>query len=343
MVKRKAEVQLTSDNPNTEDSGPAHDLKDATPEQLKERKIIRARRRNPANKPAQPQNQSENQSTPEQTKPTTSPNKEAPAAENGEEKKPETKKLFSFGAKSVDPSKPFSFGAFKRKEGGEKKEGESVFKFNFGKSSGSSTTFGLKSGSESFGGASAKKWQTNNKIKAEPKLQLKGAAIASGEEDEETVYETRSKLYKLAPDEKDVPSWKERGIGILKVNKGKSNNTTRLLMRVEKSLRLILNLPIFSDIGIKKPNEKSISLVSFDQNEEKPESLLLKFPSAEACAAVLEFIESGKKQGTSQDKDVTKQEDNSEKEPKEETTKEEPKEESQKSDAKEEKTEEQKE
>lgn len=76
-------------------------------------------------------------------------------------------------------------------------------------------------------------------------------AISSGEEDEETIFSARAKLFVFIQDS-DKKSWKERGVGLLKLNvpKASSNDAgkkPRLLMRAEGSQRLVLNTPITKD------------------------------------------------------------------------------------------------
>lgn len=59
--------------------------------------------------------------------------------------------------------------------------------------------------------------------------------VHTGEEDEETIYQTRTKLYVM----QDDGGWRERGVGTLKLNvrasdgKGARLGTTRLWSRVD--------------------------------------------------------------------------------------------------------------
>jgi hypothetical protein len=76
-------------------------------------------------------------------------------------------------------------------------------------------------------------------------------AVSSGEEDEETIFSARARLFVFIQDG-DKKSWKERGVGLLKLNvpKASSNDAgkkARLLMRAEGSQRLVLNTPITKD------------------------------------------------------------------------------------------------
>lgn len=76
-------------------------------------------------------------------------------------------------------------------------------------------------------------------------------ALSSGEEDEETIFSARAKLFVFIQDG-DKKSWKERGVGVLKLNVPKASSDdvgkkARLLMRAEGSQRLVLNTPITKD------------------------------------------------------------------------------------------------
>jgi Ran-binding protein 3 len=66
--------------------------------------------------------------------------------------------------------------------------------------------------------------------------------VTTGEEDEETLYQVRGKLFALA----DNNQWKERGVGPLRLNVRRSDGSSpRLVMRKEAVHTLILNVPLF--------------------------------------------------------------------------------------------------
>ncbi|BFZ53722.1 hypothetical protein PYCC9005_000752 [Savitreella phatthalungensis] len=64
--------------------------------------------------------------------------------------------------------------------------------------------------------------------------------IVTGEEDESCIFTSRCKLYALDVRQKD--GWKERGVGNLRILEGESG--TRLVMRADAVLRVILNSPL---------------------------------------------------------------------------------------------------
>mmetsp|Transcript_21541 Transcript_21541/g.27860 ORF Transcript_21541/g.27860 Transcript_21541/m.27860 type:complete len:208 (-) Transcript_21541:115-738(-) len=79
----------------------------------------------------------------------------------------------------------------------------------------------------------------------EPVVKLEEVEIQSGEEDEEVVYAQRSKLFIFGETMLDKGSgnktWIERGIGNLRVLRHKEHKKLRLLMRQEKTMKIICN------------------------------------------------------------------------------------------------------
>lgn len=72
-------------------------------------------------------------------------------------------------------------------------------------------------------------------------LDLHEQEIPTGEEDEQTVCQVRGKLFTL-----DSGAWKERGMGIMRLNVRRDNGTgARLIMRKDAVYTVILNAPLF--------------------------------------------------------------------------------------------------
>lgn len=69
--------------------------------------------------------------------------------------------------------------------------------------------------------------------------------VKSGEENEETVFGVRAKLFLFGETLLDVGSgnktWKERGIGEARILRHKEHQRLRLLMRQEKTMKVIAN------------------------------------------------------------------------------------------------------
>ncbi len=68
------------------------------------------------------------------------------------------------------------------------------------------------------------------------KITLQEIDILTGEENEDIIFKERSKLYRW----KDA-EWKERGTGELKLLRDKNNNKIRLLLRQDKTKKIVAN------------------------------------------------------------------------------------------------------
>ncbi|KAG7357525.1 RanBP1 domain containing protein [Nitzschia inconspicua] len=87
--------------------------------------------------------------------------------------------------------------------------------------------------------------EEENTAHFEPVVQLEEVEVNTGEEDEEVLYSVRGKLFlrgeSLLDKGTGIKSWKDRGIGEAKILKHKENGKTRLLMRQEKTMKVIAN------------------------------------------------------------------------------------------------------
>ena len=86
----------------------------------------------------------------------------------------------------------------------------------------------------------------------EPLVILEEVAVVTGEEDEEPLCSMRAKLYVFIKEdvyggEQRKEYWKERGLGDVKILRHKTNNTCRLLMRQEKTLKVCANCSILPE------------------------------------------------------------------------------------------------
>lgn len=69
-------------------------------------------------------------------------------------------------------------------------------------------------------------------------VDLHEVEVKSGEEDEDTFWQHRAKLYRWA---KETTEWKERGLGEAKLLKHKQTGKIRFLLRQEKTLKIVAN------------------------------------------------------------------------------------------------------
>ncbi|KAI0564306.1 NUP50 (Nucleoporin 50 kDa) [Gracilaria domingensis] len=121
--------------------------------------------------------------------------------------------------------------------------------------------------------------------------EFKEQPVTSGEEDEETLFRTRTKLYSLEG-ESDKMRWRECGVGALKMNQHKGNKRVRLLMRSEGVLRVILNTPLHTHVKLDRATERSIRFQGYDQRTSK--CYLLRFATRDACAEFIAAVDKWK-------------------------------------------------
>ncbi|XP_075770810.1 ran-specific GTPase-activating protein isoform X2 [Pelodiscus sinensis] len=119
----------------------------------------------------------------------------------------------------------------------------------------------------------------------EPIVSLPEQEIKTLEEDEEELFKMRAKLFRFAS-ENDLPEWKERGTGDVKLLKHKEKGTIRLLMRRDKTLKICANHYITPLMEL-KPNAASDRAwvwnthADFADESPKPELLAIRFLNAE--------------------------------------------------------------
>jgi len=121
------------------------------------------------------------------------------------------------------------------------------------------------------------------KVEFKPLVNLKEVDVVTHEEDEETLFKMRAKLFRF---DKDSKQWKERGTGDVKFLQHKKSKRVRVLMRREKTLKVCANhyiLPVFKlqeNVGSDRswvwtcPND-------FADEEPKEEVFAIRFANTE--------------------------------------------------------------
>ncbi|CAG0906267.1 unnamed protein product, partial [Cyprideis torosa] len=113
--------------------------------------------------------------------------------------------------------------------------------------------------------------------------------VRTGEEEEETLYSQRAKLYRRVDKE-----FKERGTGDIKIQLNTETNKIRLLMRREKVLKICLNHLLTPDIEFKpRSDEKSFVWAALDASEPgEPvlETFAVRFKSPEIAQEFLTAV-----------------------------------------------------
>jgi Ran-binding protein 1 len=128
------------------------------------------------------------------------------------------------------------------------------------------------------GGAAEEECQAEFK----PLVQLEEVETSTGEEDEDCLFECKTKLYRF---DGDSGEWKERGIGQARLLQHKENKKVRMLMRQEKTLKIRANHLVMPGTSL-QPHAGSDkawvwSAVDFSEGEQKVELFCLRFGSVE--------------------------------------------------------------
>ncbi|PJF18629.1 Ran-specific GTPase-activating protein 2 [Paramicrosporidium saccamoebae] len=105
---------------------------------------------------------------------------------------------------------------------------------------------------------------------------------ATGEEGEAMKFSGRAKLYEFDAVNKE---WKDRGLGILKINEDFETGAGRMLMRAEGVLRVLLNVRLFSGMTYAPVPDRSVRFVALVDS--KPVQYLLRLRSSDDANALL--------------------------------------------------------
>lgn len=129
-------------------------------------------------------------------------------------------------------------------------------------------------------------------VKVAAPLQQK--SVETGEEEENSVYSCRARLYAL--DLADSSSgWKERGTGTLHVNTLPDGSRSRLVMRADAVLRVILNLPLIASTTVSKGMKSSLASDKFVRvtgvEDSKPVQYALKAANPEVAGELYNQID----------------------------------------------------
>ncbi|XP_061096563.1 ran-binding protein 3a isoform X4 [Conger conger] len=109
---------------------------------------------------------------------------------------------------------------------------------------------------------------------------LEKVEVITGEESESNVLQIQCKLFVF---DKTSQSWVERGRGLLRLNDMASTDDgtlqSRLVMRTQGSLRLILNTKLWAQMQIEKASEKSIRITAMDTEDQGVKVFLISASS----------------------------------------------------------------
>ncbi|KAK1790919.1 hypothetical protein P4O66_014754 [Electrophorus voltai] len=112
---------------------------------------------------------------------------------------------------------------------------------------------------------------------------LEKVEVRTGEEAESNVLQMQCKLFVF---DKPAQSWVERGRGLLRLNDMASTDDgtlrSRLVMRTQGSLRLILNTKLWAQMQVDKASEKSVRITAMDTEDQGVKVFLISASSKDA-------------------------------------------------------------
>ncbi|XP_042559038.1 ran-binding protein 3 [Clupea harengus] len=112
---------------------------------------------------------------------------------------------------------------------------------------------------------------------------LEKVEVRTGEESESNVLQMQCKLFVF---DKTAQLWIERGRGLLRLNDMASTEDgmlqSRLVMRTQGSLRLILNTKLWPQMQVDKASEKSVRITAMDTEDQGVKVFLISASSKDA-------------------------------------------------------------
>lgn len=93
-------------------------------------------------------------------------------------------------------------------------------------------------------------------------VELTKTTVATGEEEETAVLSTKARLFTLNLT-KVSEGWKERGVGVLHLNTNNHTKRSRIVMRSNGLLRVIMNVPLVAHLEVSKGMESSLQSEKF--------------------------------------------------------------------------------
>ncbi|XP_039489785.1 E3 SUMO-protein ligase RanBP2 [Drosophila santomea] len=111
--------------------------------------------------------------------------------------------------------------------------------------------------------------------------------VKTGEEDEETLYVQRAKLYRLTEGE-----WKERGLGDVKILRHRQTKKLRVVMRREQVFKICLNHVLNENVVYREKTETSwmFAVHDFSEGESVLERFTLRFKNKEVAQGFHEAV-----------------------------------------------------
>ena len=115
---------------------------------------------------------------------------------------------------------------------------------------------------EGGGGGGANPEEYEPQVDFKPLVKLHEVEVLTGEENEETLFKRRCKLYRFSTETKE---WKEKGTGEIKLLRHKlKEHCYRVLMRRDQVLKLCANHRVAGDAKLELVNDKQVRWLAQD-------------------------------------------------------------------------------
>lgn len=116
--------------------------------------------------------------------------------------------------------------------------------------------------------------------------------INTGEENEQCKFSARVKLFELALMKESakttVMEWKEKGSGTVRVNEEPESGSSRIIVRAEGVLRVLINVRLFKGMRFEIVQHRSVRFAAIDDKNTTSHYILRFKTVEEACNFLLE-------------------------------------------------------
>ncbi|MES1914753.1 MAG: hypothetical protein MHM6MM_006792 [Cercozoa sp. M6MM] len=144
----------------------------------------------------------------------------------------------------------------------------------------------------------------------EAAVKLETVEVDDGESNDVELFSERSKLYRLFQGEDESQEWKERGIGLLRLLQNKDNGRVRMILRQEKTGKIMLSHVVAPSLELQEnasvQNSFVWSAIDFSEaasiEDGKIETFLARFKTDKQAADFQEQINYGKEVNGDEDK-----------------------------------------
>jgi len=120
-----------------------------------------------------------------------------------------------------------------------------------------------------------------------------GDVEGEGEEDEETTYTVKAKVFKFTTDREGAPTWSEMGVGMLRLKKHNVTNARRIILRSNTTGKIIINFRIYGGLQPKR-TAKTVAFtghITSPDTETQTVQYRLRVGTEAAAAEMAEAIE----------------------------------------------------